>query len=117
MLRNRKNFSINFNEVNRFKTFKAIIFGSGQFNPATGKSLSKKMARFVWRGAGNGIPWQQAINYATKLVNGQSISRDVNVTNQLYFNGYTSKWSTTGKKDIVYYPAEHTKKFTAFFNK
>lgn len=117
VLRNRKKSSINFNEVNRLKTFKAIIFGSGQFNPATGKSLSKKMARFVWRGAGNGIPWQQAINYATKLVNGQSISRAANVTNQLYFNGYTSKWSTTGKKDIVYYPAEHTKKFTAFFNK
>ena len=117
VFRNRKNSSQNFNEVNGLKTYKAIIFGTNQYNPATGAASSRKMAYFVWRGAGNGVPWQQAISYATQLVNGQAITRAANVTNQVYFNGYTSSWSATGKKDIVYYPDESTKKFTAFFNK
>lgn len=117
VLRNRKNSSNRFNEVGGLKTFKAIIFGTGQFNPATGEASSRKMARFVWRGAGNNIPWQQAITYATKLVNGQSIARAAKVTNHLYFNGYTDKWSTAGKYNIIYYPDESTKKFTAFFNR
>ena len=117
VFRNRKNSSQNFNEVNGLKTYKAIIFGTNQYNPATGAASSRKMAYFVWRGAGNGVPWQQAISYATQLVNGQAITRAANVTNQVYFNGYTLSWSATGKKDIVYYPDEPTKKFTAFFNK
>ena len=117
VLRNRKNSSTNFNEVNNLKTFKAIIFGSGQFSPATGSSGSKRMAHFVHRGCGSGTPWSQAILYATQLVNGQTISRAANVTNQVYFNGYTSSWSTTGKKDIIYYPSGQSTNFTAFFNK
>lgn len=117
VFRNRKNSNLNFNEVNGQKTYKAIIFGSNQYSPATGASSSKKMAHFVWRGVGEGAPWQQAIKYATQLVNGQTITRAANVTNQVYFNGYTSSWSTSGKKDIVYYPAASTNKFTAFFNK
>lgn len=96
--------SINFNEVNGLKTYKAVIFGEGQFDPATGATSSKKMARFVWRGAGNGVSWQQAIKYATQLVNGQTITGAANVTNQVYYRGYTSSWSASGKKDIIYSP-------------
>lgn len=117
VFRNRKNSNLYFNEVDHLKTYKAIIFGNGQYSPATGAESSKKMAYFAWRGVADGIPWQQAIYYATLLVNNQAITRAAKVTNQVYFNGYTQSWSADGKKDIVYYPDESTKKFTAFFNK
>lgn len=117
VIKNRKNSSINFNEVNGLKTYKAIIFGASQFSPATGDIGSQRMAYNVMRGTGNCAPWQQAIKYATALVNGQSITRAANVTNHFYFNGYTDSWTTVGKKNLVYYPGESTKQFTAFFNK
>lgn len=117
VLRNRKNSSVNFNEVNGEKTYKAIIFGTNQFDPATGATASKKMAYFVKRGASNGIPWQQAIEFATSLVNGATINGAPAVVNQVYFRGKTSSWTTQGKTDIVYYPSESSSHFTAFYNK
>lgn len=117
VLRNRKNSSAYFNEVDGKEKYSSIIFGSGQFSPATGSSSSRKMARFARRGTSNSVPWQQAILYASKLVNNQTITRASNVTNHLYFNGYTSSWTTSGKKDIVYYPPASTNRFTAFFNR
>lgn len=117
VLRNRKNSSEYFNEVDGKEKYSSIIFGSGQFSPATGSANSRKMARFVRRGTSNSVPWQQAISYASKLVNNQTITRASKVTNHLYFNGYTSSWTTTGKKDLVYYPDASTNRFTAFFNR
>ena len=117
VLRNRKNSSAYFNEVDGKEKYSSIIFGSGQFSPATGSSSSRKMARFARRGTSNSVPWQQAILYASKLVNNQTITRASNVTNHLYFNGYTSSWTTSGKKDLVYYPPASTNRFTAFFNR
>lgn len=117
VLRNRKNSPLHFNEVNGKAEYKSIIFASGQFNPATGSFSSRKMARFARRGTSNSIPWQQAIKYASQLVNNQAITQAPKVTNQLYFNGYTPSWTPSGKKDLVYYPDVSTNKFTAFFNK
>lgn len=118
VLRNRKNSPLSFNEVGGKKTYRAIIFAPNQFNPATSSDQnSRKQAYFVRRGTSNSQPWQQAIQFATQLVNDQTILKAPLVTNQLYFNGYRSNWTTSGKTDIVFYPEESTHRFTAFFNK